>query len=103
MTQYTTGFAEDAWAAVQAHATHIAVDQQSPVNSARWLARVLDAVRTLQFMPERFAVDQRQSADLGHEVRRLVFERTYLLFYAIDDVRQHVNVVVFRHGARRGP
>ena len=103
MTRYTTSISEEASAAIDAQATYIAVDQRSPLNSARWLARVMAAVRALQVMPDRFGVDQEETLALGREVRRLVFERTYRLFYTIDEPQQHVAIVIFRHGARDRP
>ncbi len=54
-------------------------------------------------MPDRNPVDADMTAALNGDVRRLVFERTYLIFYLVDESRQQVTVVAFRHGARRGP
>ena len=54
-------------------------------------------------MPTRYGVDEEQTAAHGTEVRRLVFERTYLLFYTIDEAHLRVTVVRFAHGARSNP
>ena len=54
-------------------------------------------------MPDRFGVDAEQTAAVGVEVRRMIFERTYLMFYSVERRQQQVTVVSFRHGAQRGP
>ena len=46
------------------------------------------------------AVDDFASVQLGYIVRKLVFEKTYLIHYHIDDIAGLVKVVNFRHGAR---
>ena len=88
---------------MQVRARYIAADRQAPENAARWFNRLLVAVRSLQLMPERNGVDHGQTAAYGAEVRRLVFERTYLLFYTIDHTQRQVTVVRFSHGARSNP
>ena len=99
MTRYTTAWTEEAEASLQAQVHYIAVDQQSPRNAIRWLRRVRAAVASLEVMPTRHGVDDVQTAALGLPVHRLVFERTYLIFYVVDEAAQHVRVVIFRHGA----
>ena len=103
MTRFTVGFIPESWAAVQAQVRYIADEQHAPENAARWFNRLLATVDSLEFMPERYQVDPAQTAARGTEVRRLVFERTYLLFYVIDHARLQVTIVLFTHGARRMP
>jgi plasmid stabilization system protein ParE len=100
---YKVEFTNEAWAAVEAQVRYIAVERMAPENAGRWLVRLLAAVKTLENLPKRHRVDQRQTAATGTEIRRLVFERTYLLFYTVDDVRRRVDIVSFRHGAKENP
>ena len=102
MTRYTTGWAEEAEASLQAQFRHIAIDRKSPRNAIRWLRRVRAAVASLEVMPTRYGVDKLQTAALGVEVHRMVFERTYLIYYTVDDVNQRVTAVIFCHGAQLG-
>jgi len=51
-------------------------------------------------MPQRYGVDKQQTQLHGTDVYRMVFERTYLVFYTIDETHGRVNVVSFRHGAQ---
>ena len=100
--RYTIGYSQEAAASLRAQVRYIAVDQQAPDNAAGWLGRVMAAVRSLEVLPTRYGVDAEQTAAMGFEVRRLVFEQTYLIFYTIDDAQQRVTVVTFRHGAQSG-
>lgn len=100
MMRYAVGYSERAEAEVQAQVHYIAIDKRSPVNAARWLRRLRLAVEKLELMPDRNGVDAEQSAVLGFEVRRMVFERTYLVFYVVDEAERRVTVTIFRHGGR---
>jgi plasmid stabilization system protein ParE len=103
MTEYTVEFAEEAWRAVEAQVRYIAIEKQAPENASRWLNRLLAAIETLEQIPRRFKVDPDQTQMHGIDVHRLVFERTYLVFYTVDDARRRVNVVSFRHGRQEPP
>jgi plasmid stabilization system protein ParE len=46
------------------------------------------------------AVDEAASNRLGFQVHKVVFDRTYLIHYCIDDVAHVVKIVNFRHGSR---
>jgi plasmid stabilization system protein ParE len=46
------------------------------------------------------AIDEEASKRLAYSVRKLVFERTYLVHYRVDDAASEVRVVRVRHGAR---
>jgi plasmid stabilization system protein ParE len=46
------------------------------------------------------AVDHATSRRLGEEVRKVVFEKTYLVYYRIRKVEGLVEVINVRHGAR---
>ncbi|HEY2589843.1 MAG TPA: type II toxin-antitoxin system RelE/ParE family toxin [Tepidisphaeraceae bacterium] len=103
MTEYTVEFANEAWRAVEAQVRYIAVEKQAPENASRWLNRLLAAIETLEQIPRRFIVDPYQTQMHGIEVHRMVFERTYLVFYTVNDEQRCVNVVSFRHGRQKPP
>lgn len=100
MTRYTVELADEAWRPIEAQIRYIAVEKQAPENASKWVVRLLASIDKLAEMPRRFAVDQEQTQIHGTEVHRMVFERTYLVFYTVDDENHRVNVVSFRHGAQ---
>lgn len=67
---------------------------------ARWLGELLDLVDSLSEFPDRFAVAQPESIVSGVEVRFVPFG-DYLAFFVIDTDRCEVQLLSFRHGARR--
>ena len=101
MKRYTVHFTDEAWATIQAQVRYIAIESQAPERASRWLARLLDTIDALEKLLKRHLVDKQQTAIHRMDVRRLVFDRKFLVFYTIDDARSHVNVVSFRHGAQR--
>lgn len=76
---------------------HIAED--SVQNALAWEDRLRAAVESLS-NTHGFAVDEPASERLGFTVRKLVFEKTYLIHFVVDDAAKIVRVVNFRHGAR---
>jgi plasmid stabilization system protein ParE len=97
---YKVEIADEAWRAIEAQVRYIAAEGQAPERAAKWADRLLAAVGMLERMPRRFVLDRDQTKILGVKVHRLVFERTYLVFYAVDDAQKRVNVLSFRHGAQ---
>jgi hypothetical protein len=67
------------------------------------LERLLDAVDTLETFPLRCPLDQKQSTAHGVAVHQMVFERTYVLRYVVDEQSHDVIIVSFRHGAQQEP
>jgi plasmid stabilization system protein ParE len=61
---------------------------------------LLDEIDTLERMPDRYGLDEKQTQMHGADVHRMVFERKYLVFYTIDQEHSRVNIVSFRHGAQ---
>ena len=53
MTRYTVHFTDEAWVPIQAQVRYIAIENHSPENASRWLARLLDAIDTLEQLPQR--------------------------------------------------
>jgi plasmid stabilization system protein ParE len=68
-------------------------------NALAWEDRVRDAIKGLATF-SGYAVDEDASDRLGYTLHRLVFERTYLIHFVIDDAAGVVKVVNFRHAAR---
>ena len=55
---------------------------------------------SLDEIPKRYPVDRVFSEAVGVIARKMNFG-DYLVFYEVDDERQQVNVLAFRHGATR--
>jgi plasmid stabilization system protein ParE len=85
MMSYTVQFTEPAWASVHAQFSYIAIEKKSPLNGKRWLRRLLAATESLSMLPRRFGIDTDFSAELGTDVYRMVFERTYLVYHTVHD------------------
>lgn len=64
-----------------------AARRHAPLTAGLWLQRMYAAVDDLAEMPERFAVVDDDSADLGFEVREMLFgnrRRAYRIRYRIQ-------------------
>lgn len=97
MKQYRVVISPHVYAKIMAQLDYIAED--SLTNAVAWHDRLLNAIEALG-EHAGFTVDEEASERVGHEVRRMVFERTYLVFYRVDEVRSVVEVENFRHGMR---
>jgi len=51
-------------------------------------------------MCQGHAVDEDASGRAGEMIRKIVFEKTYLIHYRVIDAAAAVEIVNFRHGAR---
>lgn len=80
------------------HVLYIARD--SIDNALAWEDRLRAEIRRIGSLPAGYAIDEAASARLGQEVRKLVFEKTYLIFYRVNAERSRVELLNFRHGAR---
>lgn len=65
-----------------------------------WLSALLDLVDRLAESPHRHALAGPESAARGIEIRRVAFGDC-LAFYVVDEAHQTVQLLGFRHGARR--
>lgn len=97
MRRYTVIVAPAANHAILTRALAIAGDCVD--HAIAWEQRVRATVLSLADAPTRFSVDPEASRARGRPVRKCVFERTYLIFYEIDEEAGRVDVVRFRHGA----
>ncbi len=75
------------------------IAEDSIDNALAWEQRLLSALNALGDM-HGHAIDEGASERLGQTLRKVVFERTYLIHYRVDDAAGTVVVVNFRHGAR---
>lgn len=81
------------------------IDQAAPTRSKRWLLRLMDAVNSLEDMPERFPIAP-ESKDFGKEIRQAIYgKRTgaYRIMFRIFQEaagKGVVRVICVRHGAR---
>jgi len=98
VTNYSVEMTDAALAAITAQANYIAIEDQAPLNAERWLARIWDAVDSLEQSPRR-AAKAEEDAYVEYEVRRLVID-SHLLLFTIDDDSRKVWVIGLRHGHR---
>ena len=75
----------------------------SAEQAGKWLDGILEAIGSLRRLAARCPVAA-ESADLGFEVRRLVYgrrNRGYKVYFAIHDATETVRIFHVRHWARR--
>src|SRR5437764_14669266 len=77
------------------------IQKDSPQNASMMIARILDAIDDLEFMPSRFRVAGR-SRKYGNVMHSRVV-RPFIVYYRIDEPTRAVFIVEVRHGARRQP
>ena len=65
----------------------------------QWEDRLQAAVQSLS-TTHGHNVDDAMTRHAGIEVRKLVFEGTYIIHYHVNDCERLVEVLNFRHGAR---
>ena len=75
------------------------IAQDSVDSAMRWEDRIRAAIMGLAEF-HGHAVDDEASRRSGIVVHKLVFEKTYLVYYHVDNRANAVDVVGFRHGAR---
>lgn len=97
--RYEVRMSDRAWAAVLRQGEYIAREGNSPQNSGLFLARVMDAIDELSFMPRRCG--RALEATGGVEVRAMPVDGFLLLFIVEDDARL-VRIIAARHG-RQSP
>ena len=75
------------------------IAQDSIDNALAWENRVREAIEDIGKISGH-AIDQQASSRFGYTVRKVVFERTYIIHYWIDESAGAVRVINFRHGTR---
>ena len=75
------------------------IEQDSEQNAARMVARLLDAIESLEILPHRYKVVSPPGV-LMDEVRSMPL-RPYKIRYHIDERNRAVTILSVRHGARQ--
>jgi plasmid stabilization system protein ParE len=81
------------------------IGQAAPTRIERWLLGLVDSVRLLEEMPERFPVVP-ESEELGREIRQVLYGKRTGIYRIIFRVYEKtpgegiVRVLSVRHGAR---
>ena|SRR3954471_24727645 len=75
------------------------IQQDSPQNAPRMIARLLDSIDRLEIFPHRYKV-VRNTEEAGGDVHSMPV-RPYLVRYEINDVEGVVTIMSVRHGARK--
>lgn len=97
MKQLTVILSTEVREQIDAQVLFIAED--SIDNALKWERRLHKAIEEMRDAPGH-AVDEGASDQLGVVVRKLVFERTYLIHYTVDRSVGQIRLIIFRHGAR---
>jgi plasmid stabilization system protein ParE len=69
-------------------------------NALAWEDRLRTEIMRIGSVPTGYPVDEAATGRLGEEVRKMVFEKTYLVFYRVHTERRAIELLNFRHGAR---
>lgn len=91
--------ADEARQSIRESVRYIAIERKAPLNAERWLARIWQAVDSLERFPHRCPLAP-ESRALPYEVRTKMVGSHLLLFH-IDDGANVVHILGFRHGHRR--
>ncbi len=97
MTTYQVEIMPDALVEIREQTKFIAADNARAAEA--WLTRLFHCIAELSVFPNRNPVSKEYSSHVGDEIRQVVFGN-YLVIYPINEVRQVVEVVRFRHAAR---
>ncbi|NOZ38702.1 MAG: type II toxin-antitoxin system RelE/ParE family toxin [Planctomycetes bacterium] len=88
----------EAFEALDSFVDYIAVDQQSPLNAERWLAKALKSLRSLRKFPHR-CPPAPENDQYIHTIRMLIVDRCLFVF-RVDEEAKAVRVLDFRHGSQ---
>lgn len=95
---YRVEVTDQAYVAIRQYTRYIAVECESPLNAARWLEKVWDAVDSLERWPRRCPLAP-EDQFRPYEIRmRIVGD--HLLLFTVDNDAKAVWVIGFRHGHR---
>ena len=93
---YEVIITDPAFALIAQQTRYVAIDQNAPINAARWLDRILKAADSLEQSPRRCAYAP-ENDYRSYEIRK-VNVGGYLLLFTIVDETETVWVIGFRHG-----
>ena len=77
----------------------IFIARHSVDNALAWEQRLRDAIDSIGILPG-YSVDIERTKRMGTEVRKMVFEKTYIVHYLVTESRKIVEIINFCHGAR---
>lgn len=98
MKRYTLVIAEAAEADLDGIADYITYELKEPTTALQQLARIAEAMATLEELPERHGlVQDKYLAARG--IRKLPIDN-YLIFYTVNKSKNTINLVRVLHGSR---
>lgn len=93
---YTDAFRND----IAAHVAYLREQRVSDEVIERWYDRLFSQLDDLASWPKSHPVDERATAELRLEARKLVYAR-YIVTYHIEEAPHRVVLLRMVHGARR--
>ncbi|HOB73523.1 MAG TPA: type II toxin-antitoxin system RelE/ParE family toxin [Phycisphaerae bacterium] len=97
---YRVLYTDNVRADIAAHVRYLQDQQVSSEIIENWFVGLFDLVDSLYLWPLRYPVAEPESRAMGFEVRKAIYGQ-HLLFYRVDQTQHLVEVLAFRHGARR--
>lgn len=82
---------------INAFIDYVANEKLEPLNAARLLEAIWEAIPTLETFPHRCPVAP-ESDNVSETVRMLAVKRSLLILYTVDEAEKRVMVEGFRHG-----
>jgi toxin ParE1/3/4 len=77
------------------------MEQDSPQNARTVLQRLLDSIDSLEQLPQRYTIYERDKRLRNHV--RMMPVMTFLVYYRIFEQQEAVQIMSVQHGARRRP
>jgi hypothetical protein len=77
----------------------LSIAEDSIANAFAWEERLLESLNRLGTFHSH-AVNHDATFRLGETVRKMAFEKTYLIHYKVNKSAGMVEIISFRHGAR---
>ena len=97
---YRVLYTDQVHEALDAQLSYFTEQDVPEIRVADWLNELLDVIDSLDESPKRFPVADLESSIVGVELRQVVFGN-YLAFYLVNDKQREVQLLSFRHEARR--
>ncbi|HZZ44678.1 MAG TPA: hypothetical protein VFE58_17210 [Tepidisphaeraceae bacterium] len=76
------------------------IAQDSINNALAWEDRLRAEMKSIGGLGSGHVIDEVASKSMGVTVHKLVFERTYLIHYVVQEKERVIEIINFRHGAR---
>ena len=85
---------------IAAQVRYLQDQRVSPEIIEGWFARLFDLIDGLYQWPLRYPIAEPETREMGFEVRKIIYGQ-HLVFYRVSEEQRLVEVLAFRHGARR--